>query len=364
MIKRSEMNPIITPEDIVPSHEGLWVAGVFNAGVTLFNNEILLLLRISEEAINPSKTLVRVPALDGQGQLGFLEFDKESSADNYDFTDPRSVRYPSAHTKQKVRQLTSLSHFRLARSHDGIQFTIEDKPTIFPEGPMEQWGIEDPRITKINGAYGITYSQVSPYGVGTGLIITEDFKTFIRKGMIFPPENKDVCLFPEKVNGKYLAYHRPVPSAIGSPDIWLAESEDLVHWGKHQHVLSSGQVGESVRIGGGAPPIKTEKGWLTIIHAANEGKTYSLWAFLFDLDDPSKIVAQSREPLMVPEKPYEIQGYFPNVVFTCGAYIQKDTLVVYYGLTDDKMGQAEVDLRALYESMEFKATPADKAQRK
>jgi predicted GH43/DUF377 family glycosyl hydrolase len=224
-----------------------------------------------------------------------------------------------------------------------------------PNAEEESWGIEDPRITCIEDVYYINYSAVSPKGSATALITTTDFVNYERKGIIFLPENKDITIFPEKINNKYVAFNRPVPNSIGNPDIWLSESEDLIHWGGHKHFYGVSASGwENGRIGGGAPPFKTEKGWVKIYHAADRSDRYCLGVFLLDLDNPSKIIAKSITPLMEPIEDYETKGFFGNVVFTCGCIVENGIVKIYYGAADDKVCRADISIEDIYTHLGIK----------
>src|SRR5665648_126686 len=153
-IMRSEKNPIITPKDVKPSRPDFKVACVFNCGTTRFNGEILLLMRVAEMPINNNPKTELVPMLDLKtDEIVIKEFDKADPS--IDFLDARFVR---THTGQ---YLTSISHLRIARSKNGIDFKIDTKPAVFPESNFERFGIEDPRITQINGRYYICYSAIS-----------------------------------------------------------------------------------------------------------------------------------------------------------------------------------------------------------
>ncbi|MDP2945663.1 MAG: glycosidase, partial [Atribacterota bacterium] len=189
-IFRSEKNPIITPEDIKPSRPDFKVVCVFNCGVTRFNEEILLLMRVAETPINNNPKKELVPILDLKTDKVIVkEFSKTDPS--IDFSDPRVIRTPTN------QYLTSISHLRIARSRNGIDFKIDEKPAIFPENKYERFGIEDPRITQIDGRYYINYSAISDItGVTTCLTSTTDFVTFTRHGVIFMPDNKDVAIFP------------------------------------------------------------------------------------------------------------------------------------------------------------------------
>lgn len=354
-IDRSIHNPIITPRDVKPSREDFRVDGVFNAGATTYKGKTILLLRIAESVINSDDDVVSVPYImktDEGYKLAIKTYNKRTEASQYDFEDTRGVLEKGVH-KNRLVNLTSLSHLRLASSQDGVNFEIEEQAFIFPEGQYETWGIEDPRITNINDVYYINYTAVSELGAVTALARTTDFITYERMGVIFPPENKDVALFPEKIGGLYYAYHRPVPKIIGDPNIWVASSKDLVSWGNHTHLMSVSEDDgwESGRIGGGAPSFKTDKGWIHIYHAADKDKRYCLGVFMTALDNPRKIISKSKEPIMVPLADYEKKGYFGNVVFTCGVIVDGGDVKIYYGASDEVIGLASIKLSEIYRAL-------------
>ena len=198
----------------------------------------------------------------------------------------------------------------------------------------------------------LTYTMVSPVAVGVGLIITQDFKTFERKGMIFPPHNKDCAIFEKKINGKYYALHRPSSPELGGNYIWLAESPDRIHWGNHKCIaVTRKNSWDSARVGAGGPPIKTAEGWLEIYHGADASHRYCLGALLLDLNDPSKVLARSIEPIMEPVAPCEKAGFFGNVVFTNGHYIENDTIKIFYGASDEVICGAEFSIRKILNSL-------------
>ncbi|GGH86343.1 putative GH43/DUF377 family glycosyl hydrolase [Pullulanibacillus pueri] len=183
---------------------------------------------------------------------------------------------------------------------------------------------------------------------------TKDFKTVERKGMIFAPENKDVLIFPEKINGKYYALHRPVPKSVGGPEVWIAESTNLVHWGNHKHLLGLREsMWDNGRIGGGAVPIKTDKGWLELYHGADKDHRYCMGAVLLDLNDPTKVIARSNQPILEPEADYEVEGFFGNVVFSCGALLEGDKVKIYYGVADTSMAGAELSLQDILDTLVY-----------
>jgi beta-1,2-mannobiose phosphorylase / 1,2-beta-oligomannan phosphorylase len=154
--------------------------------------------------------------------------------------------------------------------------------------------------------------------------------------MIFSPHNKDCALFEQKINGKFYCLHRPSSTEIGGNYIWLAQSPDDIHWGNHKCLIKTRPgLWDSSRVGAGAAPIRTEKGWLEIYHGANEAHQYCLDAFLMALDDPSKVIARTIEPIMVPTEPYELSGFFGYIVFTNGHLVNGDELTLYYGAADE-----------------------------
>jgi predicted GH43/DUF377 family glycosyl hydrolase len=349
-IDRYEQNPLITPADIAPYHDGFEVIGAFNAGVAEYRGEVILLLRVAERPLSPDPNLVLAPVYDvGRDELKLIEIRRDD--DRYDLSDPRViVRKENA---PAFEYLTSLSYLRIARSKDGRTFTVDREPFIYPSQPLEMFGIEDPRITQIGDTYYIYFSAVSPYGIGESMVSTKDFQKVTHHGMIFGPDNKDVVIFPEKIGGKYYALHRPTTKSCGRPEIWLAESDNLLYWGNHRHLLGlrPGRW-DSARIGGGAVPIKTERGWLELYHGATKDHRYCMGAVLLDLGDPSRVVARSGRPVMEPEADYEQNGFFGSVVFSCGALVRGDTVAMYYGVSDTSMACAELSLREILDSLE------------
>lgn len=349
-VSRSEKNPIITPAAIQPSRPGFKVEGTFNAGVIDCGRDTVMLLRVAESVLCDDANEVRVPVMEQRGAdcvLTIKSFFRDDPA--YDFSDPRAV---VLRADRSQIFLTSLSHIRIARSRNAVDFDVDAVPFIFPDNRYELFGCEDPRVSRIDDAYYINYSSVSDLGICTSLARTLDFKTVDKLGIIFAPDNRDVCLFPEKIGGLYWSLHRPAPSHFGSPGIWIATSPDLIHWGDHKIVLDPSDSGwDQRKVGGGAPMLKTAKGWLQIYHGVDQAQRYCLGALLLDLDDPTRTIARMREPLMEPVAPYEREGFFGNVVFTCGATIREGILHIYYGAADETMGLATIPLTALWQKL-------------
>ena len=343
-VKRCGENPLLIPENVKPSREDFKVEGVFNCGVAKYK----------ESVKGAGEGEVRIPVvskISGKDEITVLSLRKAEHPE-LDFTDSRTINKMMRQGKRTV-YLTSLSHLRVARSKDGIHFTVEDTPSIFPCAEEESWGMEDPRITQIGEVYYINYTSVTENGAATSLISTRDFETFERHGIIFAPENKDVTIFPEKINGMYMAFNRPVPGGIGNPEMWLAQSPDLIHWGHQKHFcgISDADSWDNGRIGGGAVPFKTEQGWVKIYHAADRNDRYCLGAFLLDLSDPSRVIAKTEAPILEPEAAYETEGFFGNVVFTCGCLVEGDCVSLYYGAADDKICRADFSVSQLLAGM-------------
>jgi predicted GH43/DUF377 family glycosyl hydrolase len=342
---RSPDNPIIEPKDVKPSRSDFEVIGVFNVGVTRFKDEIVLLLRVAERPISTHPDVVLVGIYDaGRGEIVTKKFSKDDS--NNDFSDPRLICTPTE------TYLTSISHLRVAHSTDGISFKIEDAPAIAPANEYETFGVEDPRISLIDGTYYISYVAVCPVGVTTCLASTKDFKSFERHGVIFCPENKDVVLLPERIDGRYYALHRPVSPLFKKQEIWIAESGDLVCWGNHRYVMSP-RAGcwDEIKIGASAVPFKIDAGWLEIYHGADRNNRYCLGAVLLDTQQPWKVIARAKRPILEPQTDYEIEGFFGNVVFSCGLLCEEDKLRIYYGVADTAVCYAEAPLAEVIESL-------------
>lgn len=337
-VYRTDKNPIIKPQDIVPSRKNFEVLCVFNAGVARLGDEIILLLRVAERQISNNPEIYLCPIYDeSEKDIEIIEFEKSNK--NYDFSDSRVIKTPQGNF------LTSISHLRVARSKDGINFTVDEKPSIEASNIYESYGIEDPRITQIGDTYYINYSAISYVGITTYLVSTKDFVTFMRMGVILHPDNKDVEIFPEKINNKYYALHRPSISHFGKPDIWIAESPDLMHWGNHRYLMGTRKgYWDNGRIGGSAVPIKVDGGWLEIYHGATKEDKYCLGAVLLDENEPWKIVARSEKPILEPEADYEVNGFFGGVVFSCGALCEDGIIKIYYGAADTYLCYAEVEL--------------------
>jgi predicted GH43/DUF377 family glycosyl hydrolase len=189
---------------------------------------------------------------------------------------------------------------------------------------------------------------VADFGFSTILHKSKDFVKFERIGNIFPGVNKDVAIFPEKINGYYAALHRPDTKFFANPSMWIAYSPDIIHWGQNS-LLMQPRAGkwDCSRIGAGTVPMKTDKGWLEIYHGADDEHRYCLGVVLLDIDEPSKVIYRDSRPVLEPLMDYETDGFFKDVVFTNGMVASPqdaDKMLLYYGSADERVCGAALSL--------------------
>ncbi len=275
-----------------------------------------------------------------------------------------------------------ISRIGYASSADGYSFATSKNIALEETEDYEKYGIEDPRIVKIDNQIYITYVVLSGYvtnkpmvEASTALATTTDFLKYTRLGVITSKgsDNKDVVLFPEKMNqqessaislssastttidsaGKYFFLHRP-SSWIGSrygvdkPSIWLGEGNALTNLEKHTLLLKPEEDWEQLKVGAGPPPIRTRAGWLIIYHGVSRERVYRAGAAILDIRDPSKIIGRTKTPILEPKEPYEKFGDVNNVVFPTGACVlDNDKLFIYYGGADKVCCLATADLNYL-----------------
>ncbi len=239
-----------------------------------------------------------------------------------------------------------ISRIGYAVSVDGYEFFRLDKPVFTPRGVAESKGCEDPRIVSIDGKLYMTYTAYSIKGVRVSLASTQNFIQWERFGVVLPDmENKDAVLFPERINGKYVMLHRPMEPPRS---IWIAYSDDLIHWSDFKKVMTplEGRW-DSVGIGSASPPVKTEKGWLLIYHGIDEESVYRLGVALLDLNDPSQVIGRHPDPVLQPEEDYELRGEVREVVFGCGICEVEEKYFIYYGAADRVICGATAEKRDL-----------------
>lgn len=307
MVKLTRLNPaspLLLPRDLEWERNG-----VLNPGVTVFDGKILLLYRAV-------------------------------GADN-------------------------VSRFGIATTTDGVNFSYTSDEPVFspdPKSIYEERGVEDPRITFIEGKYAVVYvaaslnktelrPQAKDWRTRVSLTYTKDFADWQREGVLFHSYNdKNAALFPTRINNYYYMYHRRHPS------IWLSKSLDLNTWEDVCEdscviVRPNPESWDNDRIGIGAPPIYTDDGWLVFYHGRDKNGVYRLSAFLSDLENPQHIIAKLPYPLIEPELPFEIQGAIPNVVFSCGAIEAGENYWLYYGGADHGIGGAYISKKALLDEL-------------
>lgn len=254
-----------------------------------------------------------------------------------------------------VTTLDDIHRIWIARSKDGIHFTPDPEPPKWPapDPYHPETCTYDPRITKIGDEYVILYaSDLSQNDVRIGIIKTQDFVNFERVCTGSELGNRNGALFPEKIDNLYVRFDRPFGNELNPCYMWVSYSPDLVFWGKSRPLIYKGKpFHDGHKMGAGAVPIKTDRGWLEIYHTVSttcNGFIYRLKAMMLDLKDPSKIIGYTRDFLLWPEHDYEMRGRVMNVVFTCNALLEEDGAVrVYYGAADTNIGLATAKLEDL-----------------
>ncbi len=248
------------------------------------------------------------------------------------------------------------------RSTDGVTWDIDDEPIAFraadgrvPEIQESFIYAYDPRVTWLEDRYYVSWCN-GYHGPTIGIAYTHDFETFHQLDNAFLPFNRNGVLFPRRVGESYAMLSRPSDSGhTPFGDIYYSESPDLVHWGRHRHVMSPVPLSwEATKIGAGPTPIETPDGWLVLYHGvltSCNGFVYSMGAALLDLDEPWKVVARGRDFLLAPHAVYEQVGDVPNVVFPCAALVDEaaDRVTVYYGGADTVVCLAHGHLSELIE---------------
>jgi predicted GH43/DUF377 family glycosyl hydrolase len=362
MIKIKREKLLLKPQDFKPSSSKFEVIGVLNpAAVRMKNGKIMLFVRVSEKLKKSEDDhYCYSPRMIGKNRFEVkIDKFKENLVEDkgeLDFV-----------FKNGTKRLNFTSHLRrVILDKSGFRvLSIDKKPFFYGLKKNGELGVEDPRITKIGDRYIMTYVVLSrKHNISTALAVSKDLKNWQRKGIIFGQQDKDVVIFPGKVDDEYVAFDRPEGSfQFTAPRIWIAYSKNLTDWGglKAIDCLYKDEKGACPRNGAGPPPIKTSKGWLLLYHTVvkpqldkKEKKSleilrkyyrfeehdlekvpfYCVGAALFDLDNPGKLIAKTDEFLMIPERTYEM-GTFEakGVVFPTGIVPDQNgkDLLVYGG---------------------------------
>ncbi len=333
MLTKSTSNPVLTA-DQVPFNAGTHRSCVFNAGVAKSKSEYLMAFR------NDFNFIEGTAAFEG-------------------------------------------SNVGLARSGDGISWTVDPEPIITTEMIREQWAhlfparlmpaeiqrVYDPRISIFGDETVFCLAMDTRHGVVGAIARTTDFKNYECLS-ITTPDNRNMVMFADKIDGKYVRLERPFPVyGRGKPEafeIWCSKSHDLRYWGETRLVLGSEEVPyANSKIGPAAPPIRTDRGWLCTIHAVEKvdhdlnawhggwRKIYHGGLILLDLEDPTKVIGIAKKPLIVPDQPYETDGFRGSVIFPCGMILEDDGEVkIYYGSADTCVALATAQLDDLLASID------------
>ena len=255
-------------------------------------------------------------------------------------------------------QRDGMPHIYLGRSDDAINWEFEPEKIPFTDengSPFMPIYAYDPRLVKVKDTYYIMWCQ-DAYGPTIGIAETTDFKTFRRIENPFLPYNRNAVLFPRKINNRFVMLSRPCDNghtAFG--DIFLTESPDMEFWGHHRHVMGKSENWwENLKIGGGAAPIETTKGWLLFYHGVVNtcnGYVYSIGAAILDINEPSKVLHRCSNYILSPEEWYEERGFVPNVCFPCAALTDADTgrIAIYYGCADSYVGVAFTTVQEIWD---------------
>ncbi len=372
MIKAIKDKILLKPEDFKPSSDKFRTLGVLNPGAArLKNGNIILYVRVIEQLIkNKDEEYFYAPRFAGEERfiIKIDKFKKElvKSHTNIDFC-----------FEDGTRRLNYLSYLkRVILDKDGIKILkIEQKPSFYGLSWDAELGVEDPRITKIGDVYYMTYVGLSrKENISTSLALSNNCISWYRRGIIFGEQDKDVVLFPSKIGGKFVAFDRPEGNFVfTTPHVWIAYSKDLEYWGKPKAVSFLEKEVAFARSGAGPPPIKTKEGWLLIFHAVTEitrkslfhaikrkfglkekvDCSYNVWAALFDLKNPEKLIALSSGPIISPKGKYVESFEEKMVIFPTGIIENgKKELLIYSGVGDRFVGVNRLNVEDVISSLE------------
>lgn len=261
----------------------------------------------------------------------------------------------------RVEDRRGISHLSVARSADGVGgWTIDPEPLLAPAAGIESelWGFEDARVVWISelSRWVITCTAYGPPGPRVFMATAEDFRSVERHGVVGDRDDKNAALLPERIGGRWVMLHRPM-LAGGGGEILASRSHDLRAWSPPELVLRprAGAWWDSLRVGIGPPPIRTERGWLLIYHGVKEtvaGTLYRVGLALLDGDEPTRVIGRAEEWVLSPSEPYERQGDVPNTVFPCGAVVDAGEVRLYYGAADSTICLATARLDDLLDAVE------------
>jgi beta-1,2-mannobiose phosphorylase / 1,2-beta-oligomannan phosphorylase len=377
MIEVKKERVLLEPKDFVPSSDLFEVIGVINpAAIRVDSGEIVLYVRVIERLKkSQDENFQYSPRMIGKEKFEIVidRFSRKEAVYSSD------LEFSFA---DGTKRLKFISHFRrVVLSQDGFRVKkIEQKPSFFGLGWDGELGVEDARITKINELYVMTYVALSSAGnITTNLAVSNDCLNWYRRGIIFSHQNKDVVIFPERINHQYLALNRPEGDfEFSLPHVLISYSENLEFWGKPGSLkLSKKKSWDSGKVGAGPPPIKTKKGWLFIYHGVIDKKIssgniivddirkllgygenirniYCAGAALLDFNNPRKVLARVPRPFLVPHKKYE-RGTFEtkDVVFPTGLVLDRneEDILLFSGGGDVVTTVKKISLKEIFAKM-------------
>jgi len=285
--------------------------------------------------------------------------DPSSDWETYNVFNPSVIYHNDLfHMHYRAQGLDWISRIGYAVSADGIHWNRLRCPVLEPQNESDSRGVEDPRVTMLEGRFYMCYTaygnkftgEGEPTHVGGGVMpmiaVSDNLVAWERLSPIVRGEdNKDHVLFPRRIKGHYMALHRR------PPQVWLAESDELKHWTAERMRPIFGPRPDNgwdeKRVGGNGVPIETEHGWLMLYHAYNEGHVYRLGVCLLDLDNPARVIHRPKDFIFEPQELWELRGDVPNVVFSCANPVVDGIVHVYYGGADHVIGLATCALNDL-----------------
>lgn len=249
------------------------------------------------------------------------------------------------HMLYRAQGVDFVSSIGYAVSADGLAWNRLEQPVLVPhQGRDDYRGVEDPRVTPLDGVFYMTYTAYGANGFFPMVARSENLITWEDIGPLERALNKDHVLFPEKIGGRYCILHRR------SPNIWIAFSDDLIRWTDHTVIMTPRPPGatpddwDSTSIGANGVPIKTAHGWLLFYHGYGPARVYRSSVALLDLNDPTKVLHRPTTYIIQPEETWELRGDVPNVVFSCTNIVVGDAVWVYYAGADRLIGLATAPL--------------------
>lgn len=281
--------------------------------------------------------------------LGMLpdKFTSEDLLATLSQLDPRGLRGTTSDEFVSVMQGISHHSYEVDFADD---LTLSER-VLWPTAPDERRGMEDARFVRLQDEdepvrYRASYTAFDGMQVSSRILETDDFRSFSSVQLTGPgAQNKGLAFFPRRIDGRYVALSRWDRESIS-----LTYSEDSYHWNDVHKLEAPERAWELVHIGNCGSPIELDEGWLVLTHGAGAMRQYAIGAMLLDRNDPSKVIGRLQEPLLKPTEE-ERNGYVPNVVYSCGAVVQGEQLIVPYGVSDWRIRFARVSVGDVVSAM-------------